>query len=502
MKTGLVFAALLTAALFSSAALPANTSATITVETESGQQNIAAFNQNGVDYLSLSQLAELMNGTLDWEIVGQKISYSDPKNRLEFFIGSPYFQLNDQTYNLTYAAACRDGELFVPASTFIPLFDKVTVQRVSYDKKSSRVKIEPNRNNVTDIAFSAKANGLLIEVFMTKELAYDVFVTTGNWVNISIRDGQLNAAKIESRFDSHLMYQIKTHQEQGVGQISIWLKQKVKTTQQNLASNPTRIQISIPDVNFSMDSVQANPHPGFNGKIDVIAIDPGHGGQDYGAIGWNGTREKDVTLQIGQALADLIRKKDRFKVVMTRNSDKTLTLQDRADVANHGGASLFVSIHANANRSKSVRGWNIFFLAPAKNDSARATEQFENSYFVKELTGKDSDDDNQKGPSSDDPVAGILNEMLMTEFQSESHDFALLIDKEFHKDLDLPARGVDQAGFFVLNKVYTPSVLVETAFITNKSDAKLLKDSKFQRSVAQGIYDAIEEFADKYNDGK
>ena len=245
----------------------------------------------------------------------------------------------------------------------------------------------------------------------------------------------------------------------------------------------------------------AKAKPGFNGKIEVIAIDPGHGGQDFGAIGPNGTREKDVTLQIGKTLADLIRKDDRFKVVMTRSSDKTLTLQDRADVANKAGASLYISIHANANPSRKARGWNIFFLAPAKNDSARATEQFENSYFIKELTGDTDNGKNGAGPSTDDPVAGILNEMLMTEFQSESHDFAMMIDKEFRKNLDIPARGVDQAGFFVLNKVFTPSVLVETAFITNKVEAKLLRNSKFQQTIAQGIYNAIVQFADKYEGG-
>lgn len=475
---------------------------TMTVETETGDQTVAAFNKDGVDYLSLSQLADLTEGTLDWKIIGQEISYTDQNNHLEFFIDSPYFRLNDESCNLTYAANFRDGELFVPAATFLPLFDRVSAQRVSYDKKSSRVKIESNRNNVTDISFSAKANGMLIEVAMTKELSYDVFVTTGNWVNISIRDARLNVAKIESRLDSRYMYQLKAHQEEGVGQISIWLKQTVKTTQQKLVQNPLRIQVAIPDVNFTMeDTTDVKPKPGFNGKIEVIAIDPGHGGQDFGAVGPDGTREKDVTLQIGKTLADLIRKEDKFKVVMTRSSDKTLTLQDRADVANKAGASLYISIHANANPSRKVRGWNIFFLAPAKNDSARATEQFENSYFIKELTGKTDGDNDGAGPSTDDPVAGILNEMLMTEFQSESHDFAMLIDKEFHKRLDIPARGVDQAGFFVLNKVFTPSVLIETAFITNKIEARLLRDSDFQNSIAEGIYSAIEKFADKYNGG-
>jgi N-acetylmuramoyl-L-alanine amidase len=472
---------------------------TITVETETGNHLVAAYNSAGVDYISLSELADLIDGSLDWEIIGQKIIYEDKKNQLAFFVDSPYCRVNDETYNLTYAAAVRDGELFLPAVTFLPILDKVATQRITYDKKSSKVKVQPNRYNVNDITFSAKANGLLIEVGCSQELAFDVFVTTGNWVNISIRDAKLNVAKIESRKDSRYMYDLKAHQEDGVGQISIWLKQDVKTTQERLVQDPLRIQVSIPDVKFAADTESAHPKSTFDGKIDVIAIDAGHGGQDFGAIGAEKTREKDITLAIATTLADLIKEDDRFKVVMTRNNDKTLTLQDRADCANKAKADLFVSIHCNANPSKKARGWNIFFLAPAKNDSARATEQFENSYFIKELTGETDDKNDGAGPSADDPVAGILNDMLLTEFQSESHDFAMMIDKEFHKDLDIPARGVDQAGFFVLNKVFTPSVLVETAFITNKADAKLLRDDKFQKQLANGIYDAIKAFADKYD---
>ncbi|MCH7947512.1 MAG: N-acetylmuramoyl-L-alanine amidase, partial [candidate division Zixibacteria bacterium] len=111
---------------------------------------------------------------------------------------------------------------------------------------------------------------------------------------------------------------------------------------------------------------------------------PGHGGQDYGAIGKKGTREKDICLAIDKELAKIIRKDKQFKVVMTRDRDKTITLQERARIANESAADLFISIHANASLKDHVRGWNVFFLAPAKNDSARAVAQFENSVFLRE----------------------------------------------------------------------------------------------------------------------
>ena len=87
----------------------------------------------------------------------------------------------------------------------------------------------------------------------------------------------------------------------------------------------------------------------------------------------------------------------------------------------------------------------------------------------------------------------------MTEFQTESHDFAMMIDREFRRNLKIPARGVDQAAFVVLNKVYTPSVLVEAGFISNKTDEKLLKQKSFKKKVAKSIYEAIKRFKNKYD---
>jgi N-acetylmuramoyl-L-alanine amidase len=88
--------------------------------------------------------------------------------------------------------------------------------------------------------------------------------------------------------------------------------------------------------------------------------------------------------------------------------------------------------------------------------------------------------------------------MIITEFQAESYDLAMMLGREFHKSLSIPSRGVDQAGFFVLNKVFTPSVLIETGFISNSKEEKTLKSSKYHQQMAQAIYKAIKKFKAKY----
>lgn len=466
-----------------------------------GKQNISAFRRNRITYLSFSELVEILGGALDWETVGHQITYTDGANRFDFVLGSPFFKLNDHTYNMTFEAQLKEGCLYLPAETFVGFLNGALPQSLSFDSEQQLLRVDSEYFNVTDLKISRKANGLLIELMLTGALPYEIYETEGNWLNISITGGRINQAKLAARNDSRYMYKLSTHQVPGSGQVSIRLRGRIDKLHHKMAYNPPRIQISIADKGFVFDSL-ASPIIGPDDKIDVIVVDAGHGGNDYGAIGPGGTREKDVALNIARELAKLIRKDKQFKVVMTRDGDRTVTLDRRAEIANSAGADLFLSIHANASVKKRARGWNVFFLAPARNDSARSVAQFENSFFLKERSalgahrGEPETESDQYG--LDNPILSILNEMIMTEFQTESYDLAMMLGREFRNSLNIPSRGVDQAGFFVLNKVYTPSVLIEAGFISNKKEEKTLKSSKYHRRVAQAIYKAIKKFKAKY----
>jgi len=471
---------------------------TLKVSVSGGTEKINYYENDEVIYYSFSQFIELIGGVLDWEIVGHKISYKNDTTNLSFLINSPFFEYNDSIFNMTYPAEIEDGQLYLPIETTIPILDRIFQQKITWDKKSKNLRVDSEYFNINDISISSKANGLLIELFLSTALAYEVFVTEGNWINISVRDGKLNRSRILSRRDRRYMYDLKAHQVADAAQVSIRLKRTVENWHHKIQYDPTRIQISIADAGFEIEPSDTHNSIGPDDRIDVIVIDPGHGGKQYGAVGRGGTREKDVALAIGKRLAKLIRKDKQFKVIMTRDRDETVTLEKRAEIANEAGADLFISIHANSNVKRHVRGWNVFYLAPARNDSARSVAQFENSSFLRDQESSDANESNDTDDLYNDPVLSILNEMIMTEFQVESQDFAKMVDKEFRRSLKTPARGVDMAGFFVLNKVFTPSVLVECAFISNKTEEKLLKSKGYQEDVAKSIYKAIMRFKDKY----
>jgi len=467
----------------------------IKVAVGGGFETVSAFRDREIQYVSLSELANSLGGTVAWETVGHTVSYSDAGFKFEFLIGSPWVNVNETTYNLTHVAVYRDGQLYVPMATFLPLLDETTSQHIAWAPDDETVRVESGYFNVTDLSIESKANGLLIEIFLTDPLAYEIFITEGNWLNVSLREATVNSNRILSRRDARYMYDLKVHQiENRTGQISMRLKRDITDWSHTLERNPTRIQILIKDTTFRIDSAADVTPVGPDDKIDVIVVDAGHGGEDYGAIGQNGTREKDVVLNIAKKLATLIRKDKMFRVVMTRDRDRTVSLEERAKIANDAGADLFISIHANASPKRNIGGWNVFFLAPALNDSARSVAQLENSFFLRESY---SATDTQSGEVQN-PLSSILSDMLMTEFQEESHEFARMADRELRRRLDTEARGIDQAGFFVLNKVFTPSVLIESAFISNPREEKLLKDRGYQEDVAAGLYEAIKRFKAKY----
>jgi N-acetylmuramoyl-L-alanine amidase len=204
------------------------------------------------------------------------------------------------------------------------------------------------------------------------------------------------------------------------------------------------------------------------------------------------TREKEIVLDIAKRLAKLIRKEKLFEVVMTRDKDVYVSLDGRTEIANKNNGDIFVSIHANASPKRSARGFQVFFLAPANNNDARAAAQLENATFLAEMHGDDDE--------FQDDLPYIISHMIQTEFQAESADLAAMIDRELRRSVNklTRARGMDQAGFLVLNGVYMPSVLVEAAFLTNKNDEKLLKDKKYRQKVAEAVYAGLKRFKKKY----
>jgi N-acetylmuramoyl-L-alanine amidase len=219
----------------------------------------------------------------------------------------------------------------------------------------------------------------------------------------------------------------------------------------------------------------------------IIAIDAGHGGEDPGAIGKNGTREKDVVLAIARALALQVNAEPGMKAVLTRNGDYFVPLRDRMRRARAQQADLFVSIHADSIRDRSVDGSSVYILSPrgATDEASRWLAERENA---SDLIGGVSLDD--KG----DVLASVLLDLSQSASLSASQVAAEHVLHQLNRVGEIRKPLVQQARFMVLKSPDIPSMLVETAYISNPQEEQRLKRPAHQAKLAAAIHQGLREY--------
>jgi N-acetylmuramoyl-L-alanine amidase len=216
--------------------------------------------------------------------------------------------------------------------------------------------------------------------------------------------------------------------------------------------------------------------------ISRIVIDAGHGGHDPGARA-NGLNEAALVLDVAQRLKKLFEKSPGMEVVMTRDSDVFIPLDERTAIANREGADLFLSIHANASRNTKAQGIETYFLNFASNPEAEAVAARENSASGKAMHS----------------LPEIVRAIALNNKIDESRDFAELVQKSMVRKLgghnpQLRDLGVKQAPFVVLIGAAMPSVLAEISFVTNRQDGQLLKTAAYRQQIAEALFDAVAQY--------
>jgi len=219
----------------------------------------------------------------------------------------------------------------------------------------------------------------------------------------------------------------------------------------------------------------------------IIAIDPGHGGKDPGARGRGGLLEKKAVLDIGKRLARLINDEPGMRAHMTRSDDRFLKLQQRIDSAQKAGADLFVSIHADSFSDRRVRGSTIYVLSDkgATDEAAKLLADRENSADL--IGGVDIKD-------KDDMLASVLVDLSQNASLEASMEVGDLFVGEMSRVGKVRKSRVQQAGFRVLKSPDIPSILVETAFISNAQDESNLRSVQYQQRLARAMHHGIKAY--------
>ncbi len=220
-------------------------------------------------------------------------------------------------------------------------------------------------------------------------------------------------------------------------------------------------------------------HPGI-AKVRRIVVDPGHGGHDPGAVGQSGLQEKEVVLSIGLKLRDKLKDELGLDVVMTRSTDVFIPLEERTAIANKVGADLFVSIHANAAPNRNASGIETYYLNLAKTEKVAQLAAKENGTSLEKVS----------------TLQAILFDLMANYKLNDSAHLAEEVQKALYKTIkgrhsDTRNLGVKQGPFYVLVGATMPSILVETAFISNSTEEAHLQDPAFHDLAADGILEGI-----------
>ncbi|MEW5873751.1 MAG: N-acetylmuramoyl-L-alanine amidase [Candidatus Zixiibacteriota bacterium] len=464
--------------------LPGSTEArSVDLVFDDGVESVEGWRIDGKDYLSLIDALHALGALTDFDRSAQRVR-AEMNGRIWVFWGeSEMVSIDGEAASLGDPAMVENGQLAAPVEGFARLLDRFTGMKAY--RQGSRIRIENRETTVLGFQITKRSNGLLIELPLSSPAPCEAYVSEGNWINVIVQRARIRTGGISARNPSRAVREIRSVQFDSSAQISIRLRDPVERFLVLGNDVPPRVSLLIGDTLQWAPSAVVTPVPGPFGTpdnpIDVIVIDPAHGGSDHGGIGpRDDTREADITLEIAEQVRKLFRRDREFTVVLTRSDDLPVDDDERAGIANEAGADLFISIHAAAAERLSTRGCQTLFWGRQTGPGAREFAAFEAV----------SDDDAVLLAVRDDQAA-LGAERGIPHRQFASSRLAELIQKRLEEETDLPSRGVDQANLDVLAMTGMPGVAVNAGFISHPEDEEMLRKKSFQKKVARAIYEAV-----------
>lgn len=354
---------------------------------------------------------------------------------------------------------------------------------------SARAAVAAEFIEVRDLRLWASAESTRVVLDLSAAAGHTLFTLSNpHRVVIDIADAKLAAPAGDSFAGQGVVRQVRTApREDGSLRVVLDLAQSVQPKSFLVAPNETyghRLVVDLATSGATAAAVKAPHAPASDSRDIVIAIDAGHGGEDPGAIGRAGTREKDVVLAISRALAERVNREPGMRAVLVRDGDYFVPHRDRMLKARRQSADMFVSVHADAIRDRNISGSSIYILSTrgASNEAARWLADRQNA---SDLIGGVSLDD------KDDVLAKVLLDLSQTASISASMSAAQRVLVELDRVGEVRKPEVQQAGFIVLKSPDIPSMLVETAYISNPGEEKRLRDRRHQEKLATAIHAGI-----------
>lgn len=481
---------------------------------------IGIIQRTGTIYGSLNDIATALKLETWMNHAVQTIELKTDKYTIRATANNPFIVITDRSNNanviqLPVSVLFAANSFFVPLESFIPILDELLEEEVIFNKELQLIAVgEPYTKPKFDIetlSIDERANGNLVRIHLNKHITdYESWLKpievegkpTGEyWLYVTLVGATVDTAALQTVKPWGLIKQLLMFQSPTSVQLTFKLSGQITATEllQAEDSNDLLLTIHTPTANElalkrRQEIEKSLERERGKWKLNVIVIDAGHGGEDPGAIGVTRMKEKDITLGIALKVGRLIQKQLRgVKIVYTRTSDEFVELYRRGQIANQAGGKLFISIHCNSmpRKPNPASGFEIYLLRPGKTEHAlriaeqeNAVIQFEEGYEKRyqKLTEENF----------------ILLTMAQSAYMKYSEQFADILQNEMEIHSSLDNQGVKQAGFYVLVGASMPNVLVETGYLSNRKDERVLKSQSGQQKIAQAIFSAVKRYKQEY----
>ena len=248
----------------------------ITVQIPGGNEKIGAEKFDDIPYFSISDLAGVLGHRVSWDIPGLSAVLTVHSHSVIFYANSPYLNLDDTVKNITFPVQMKQGCIYAPIETALPIIDRVSPERIVWDNDRRLIRVSSEFYTVTDMALSEKDKRLLIELFVSEPKEFEMYQSEGNWLNITIPDATVNSRQLLSRKSTAFLRDMNVYQFEASAQISLRLRKSFGKITRRFTPNPGRIQISLIDTTAA-PVVTTGPDRvvGPDDHIDKIVIDAG-----------------------------------------------------------------------------------------------------------------------------------------------------------------------------------------------------------------------------------
>ncbi|NUN69898.1 MAG: N-acetylmuramoyl-L-alanine amidase [Bacteroidetes bacterium] len=498
---------------------------TIVLRTAASAAAVPVLRTDSGSYLPIRSLSAFLGADHYENRALRKLEVKFPRSTVKFTAGNAFVVVSsasskrNKVYQLTLPVLFTAGAYYASADELPGLFRLTGDSTLSVAEAGSTAPAVPAAAPVvTGLSVEEKKNGTLFRIALTAPVRdFNRSLQVGDWVYVTLPGAQCDTVAFDTTFASGIIRRVKPVQSETSLQLSLQVRGKVAQSEivQDPLSNDILLTLIPPEPEppktaavdsaallrkqnekARQDVVRSIAKQKQKWKLDVVVIDPGHGGHDPGAIGIIGTREKDITLGIALKLGEMIRKElPDVKVVFTRKTDRFVELYRRGQIANENEGKLFISIHCNSTERKpsSANGFEIYLLRPGKTEDAIRIAEKENDVVKLE---KDYEDRYQELTEEN----FIILTMAQSAYVKQSERFAEMLEETMSAQMEGMRQPVKQAGFYVLVGASMPNVLLESGYLSNVKDEKFLRSPAGQQKIATAILNALKGYKNEYED--